>query len=135
MDLPSSGKYVLQASFWSLVEIIKYLVKIKVKLSQDIMGKLFQTFQSPYGLHKPPHRYCFTLPSSHEFCGQIFKNIFFFLDLPLQKLLLDKNCWFLLLSIKNYWIIPLFLISITFHSLPVNHSIMSSVGKEDLAFD
>ena len=77
-----------------------------LKLSSDIMSKLFQTFQSPHSLHKPPHPYCFTLPSSHEFCGQIFENIFFSLDLLVQKIFFDKNHWFQLLSPKNDWTIP-----------------------------
>ena len=111
------------------------LGKNHAKLFYDIMSKLFQTFQSPYSLHKPPHPYCFTIPSSHEFCGQIFENIFFSLDLLVQKLFFDKNHWFQLLSTKNDWIVSLFLISITLHSLSVNHSIMSSVGEEALAFD
>ena len=111
------------------------LGKNHAKLFYDIMNKLFQTFQSPYSLHKPPHPYCFTLPSSHEFCGQIFENIFFSLDLLVQKLFFDKNHWFQLLSTKNDWLVSLFLISITLHSLSVNHSIMSSVGEEALAFD
>ena len=111
------------------------LGKNHAKLFYDIMNKLFQTFQSSYSLHKPPHPYCFTLPSSHEFCGQIFENIFFSLDLLVQKLFFDKNHWFQLLSTKNDWIVSLFLISITLHSLSVNHSIMSSVGEEALAFD
>ena len=91
------------------------LGKNHAKLFYDIMNKLFQTFQSPYSLHKPPHPYCFTLPSSHEFCGQIFENIFFSLDLLVQKLFFDKNHWFQLLSTKNDWIVSLFLISITLH--------------------
>ena len=106
-----------------------------LKLSSGIMSKLFQTFQSPHSLHKPPHPYCFTLPSSHVFCGQIFENIFFSLDFLVQKLFFDKNHWFQLLSTKNDWIISLFLISITLRSLSVNHFIMSSVGEEALAFD
>ena len=125
MDFPLYGKYILQTSFWSLIKIIKCLVKIMLKLSSDIMSKLFLTFQSPHSLHKPPHPYCFTLPSSHEFCGQIFENIFFSLDLLVQKLFFDKNHWFQLLSTKNDWIISLFLISITLHSLSVNPAISS----------
>ena len=97
------------------------LGKNHAKLFYDIMNKLFQTFQSPYSLHKPPHPYCFTLPSSHEFCGQIFENIFFSLDLLVQKLFFDKNHWFQLLSTKNDWIVSLFLISITLHSQPFYH--------------
>ena len=109
------------------------------------MSKLCQTFQSPYSLRKTPC--CFTLAtylllSLSEFCGQIFENIFFFLDLIVQKIFFDKNHCFQLLSTKNDWIISLFLISFTLHSLSVSHSIMSSVckkkkkkKKQSLAFD
>ena len=99
------------------------------------MSKLFQTFQSPYSLYKPPHPYCFKLPPFHEFWGQILENIFFLLDLLVQKLFVDKNHWFQLLSSKNNWMISLFLITITLYSLSVNHPIIPSVGKEALSFD
>ena len=89
------------------------------------MSKLFQIFQLPYSLYNHPHPYCFTLPSSHEFFGQIFENIFFLLDLLVRKLFFDKNHWFQLLSSKKDLIFSLFLISVTLHSLSVNHSIMS----------
>ena len=71
------------------------------------MSKFCQTFQSPYSLYKPP--YCFHIAffSLSEFCGQIFGNIFFFLDLLVQKIYFDKNHWFQLLSTKNEWIISL----------------------------
>ena len=94
---------------------MNFLVKIKLKLPWDIMSKR-QTFQSSYSLRKPPHPYCFTLLSSYEFCGQVFKKIFFFLDLLVQKLFFDKNHWFQLLSTNSDWIISLLLISITLHS-------------------
>ena len=89
------------------------------------MSKLFQIFQLPYSLYNHPYPYCFTLPSSHEFFGQIFENIFFLLDLLVRKLFFDKNHWFQLLSSKKDLIFSLFLISVTLHSLSVNHSIMS----------
>ena len=59
-------------------------------------------------------------------CGQISENIFFFLNLLMQKIFFDKNHWFQLLSTKNNWIISLFLISITLQRLSLGHSIMSS---------
>ena len=65
-----------------------------------------------------------------EFWSQISENIFF-LDLLVQKVFFDKNHWFQLPSTKNEWIISLFLISITLHSLSVSHSIMSSVCKKE----
>ena len=89
------------------------------------MSKL-QTFQSFYSLHKPPHPYWFPLLSSYAFCGQIFENIFFFLDLLVQKLFFDKNHWFQLLSNNNNWIISLLLISVTLHSLSASLSTIPS---------
>ena len=64
-----------------------------------------------------------------DFCGQIFKNIFFFLDLIVQKLFFNKSHWFQLLSMKNEWIILLFLILVTLYNLSLNHSIMSPVDE------
>ena len=83
-------------------------------------------------LRKPPC--CFTLPTFAPVsfdcdlcdCGQISENIFFFLNLLMQKIFFYKNQWFQLLSIKNNWIISLFLISIILHSLSLGHFIMSS---------
>ena len=95
------------------------------------MSKLCQIFQSPY---KPSQAFMpfrtTHLPLS-EFCdpcdcGQISENIFFFLNLLMQKIFFDKNHWFQLLSTKNNWIISLFLISITLQRLSLGHSIMSS---------
>ena len=100
------------------------------------MSKLCQTFQSPYTLQKPPR--CFTLfsfLSLSEFCGQIFENILFFLDLLVRKIFFRKNDWFQLLSTKNDWIISLFLISVTLHSLSVGHSIMYFVLKKTQGLD
>ena len=57
---------------------------------------------------------------------KISENIFFFLNLLMQKIFFEKNHWFQLLSTKNVWIVSLFLISITLHCLTLNHSIMSS---------
>ena len=104
---------------------MKSLVKVKLNLPWDIMSKL-QTFQSFCSLHKPPHPYWFPLLSSYAFCGQIFENIFFFLDLLVQKLFFDKNHWFQLLSTNNNWIISLLLISVTLHSLSASLSTISS---------
>ena len=102
----------LQARFWSLIKIIKYLAKIKLKLSSDIMSKLFNhliAFTSVH-MHCPC---CFTLPSSHEFFGQIFEKIFFFLDLLVQKLFFDKSHWFQLISDQNDHLIVINLAYIT----------------------
>ena len=46
-----------------------------------------------------------TFLSLSEFCGEIFENIFFILDLLVQKIFFDKNHWFQLPSTKNDWII------------------------------
>ena len=105
--------------------------KIILTYYEQTFSNISITFQP----HKATHPYCFTLPSCHEFCGQIFENIFFFLDLLLQKLFFDKNQRFQILSTKTDWIISLFLISITLHSLSVNHSTLPSVGNKALAFD
>ena len=114
--------------------LVKNRAKIILRYHEQTFWNLSIT-NHLISLHKSPHPYCFTRPSSHESCGQMFKNIFFSLDLLLQKLFYDKNHWFQLLSTKNYEIISLLLISITLHSLSVNHSIVSSVGEEALAFD
>ena len=113
-----------------MIKIIKCLVKIKLKFSISWANfvKLFNHLKS---LHKPPC--CFTLStflSVREFfdpcdCGQISENIFFFLNLLVKKIFFDKDHWFQLLSTKNDWIISLFLISITLHSLSLGHSIFS----------
>ena len=70
------------------------------------------------------------LLSLSEFCGQIFENIFFFLDFLFQKIFFDRNHRFQLFSTKNDRIISFFLIPITLPSLSVSHSIMSSVCKK-----
>ena len=87
--------------------------------------KFFILLEAFTSLHTVSHY----LPLS-EFCGQISENVFFFLDLIVQKRFFYKNHWFQPLSTKNDWVISLFLISITLHSLAINHSIMSSVRKE-----
>ena len=69
-----------------------------------------------------------------SFVVKSLKTSFFF-DLLVQKLFFDKNHWFQLFSTKNDWIIALFLISITLHSLSFNDLIMSSDGEEALYFD
>ena len=70
------------------------------------------------------------LSLSFEFCGQIFENIFFFLDLLVQQIFFHKNHWSQLFSTKNNSIISLSLISITLHSLSASHSIIPSVCKK-----
>ena len=65
-----------------------------------------------------------------SFVCRIYENVFFFSHLLVQKLFFDKSHCFQLLSIKIDWIMSLFLISVTLHSLFLNHSIMISVGKE-----
>ena len=104
------------------------------------MSELCQTFQSPYSLQKPP--FCFTLPSltftdlslsQWDFCGQILENIFFFLNLLVQKIFFDKNpnfSWFQLLSTKDDCIISLCLISVALQSLSFSHFITSSVWNK-----
>ena len=73
--------------------------------------------------------------SLNEFCGQIFENVLFFLDFLVYKIFFDKNHWFQLLTTKNDWFMLLFLISITLHSLSINHFIMYSVcNKTSLGF-
>ena len=105
------------------------------------MGKLCQTFQSPY---KPLqasmlfHATCLPLSEfcDHCDCGPISKNIFLFLNLLMQKILFNKKHWFQLLSTKNDWIISLFLISIILISLLAIPSSLLSVGKKQpLTFD
>ena len=78
------------------------------------MSKSCQTFNHLIAfirLHDTVSHY---LPLS-EFCGQISENIFFFLDLLVQKIFFDKNHWFQLFSTNNDWIISLFLISQPFY--------------------
>ena len=108
------------------------------------MSKLFQTFQSPFKLSQASMLFHTTYLPLSEFdcdpcdCGQISENIFFFLNLLMQKIFFDKNHCFQLLSTKNNWIISLFLISVTLHSLPFGDSIMSSFcwqKKQSLTFD
>ena len=89
------------------------------------MRKLCKIFLLPSSLHTVSHY----LPLS-EFCGPISENIFFILELIVQKLFFDKNYWFQPLSTKNDWIISLFLMSVTLHSLSLNHSLMVCVGEE-----
>ena len=102
----------LQARFWSLIKIIKYLAKVKLKLSTDIMSKLFSHLIAFTSLHMRCS-FCFTLPSSHEFFGQIFEKIFFFLDLLVQKLFFEKSHWFQLISDQNDHLIVINLAYIT----------------------
>ena len=76
------------------------------------MNKIYQTFQSPYSLHKPP--YYFTLPFPQWVCSQISKNIFFLVGSSCAETsVFEIKGWFQLLSTKNGWSLPLFLISIT----------------------
>ena len=63
-------------------------------------------------------------------CGQIFENMFYFLDLLEQKLFFEKNHWFQLLSTKNDWSISLVLISITLRiSQPFHHVCCWRINK------
>ena len=95
------------------------------------MRKLCQTFQSPYSLHKPP--YCFTLPYFLSVCFAVKSSkpssfFWIFLCKNSSSTKTTDSRYFLL---KTTW--PshsLFLISIILHSLSLNHSIKSSVGKE-----
>ena len=95
------------------------------------MRKLCQTFQSPYSLHKPP--YCFTLPCFLSVCFAVKSSkpssfFWIFLCKNSSSTKTTDSRYFLL---KATW--PshsLFLISVTLHSLSLNHSIKSSVGKE-----
>ena len=73
------------------------------------MSKLCQISQSPFNVGKSSQAtmlfYTTYLPLS-EFCdpcdcGQISENIFFFLNFLMQKIFLDRNHWFQLLSTKN----------------------------------
>ena len=97
-----------------MIKIIKCLAKVKLKLSEDIMNKIYQTFQSPYSLRKPP--YYFTLPFPQWACCQISKNIFFLAGSSCAETsIFEIKGWFQLLSTKNGWSLPLFLISVTLH--------------------
>ena len=120
----------------NLIKIIKYSVKIKLNFFKDIMNKLCEIFQSPFKPSQASILFHTTfLPLSKFFelchCGQISENIFFYLNLLMQKIFFDKIHWFQLLSTKKDWIILLFLISITVHSLlSVIPSCLLSVGKK-----
>ena len=64
------------------------------------MSKLYQTFQSPYSLHKPPYTILFHTSYLPQWvCCQISENIFFFLNLLVQKLFFDN-------SSLTLWLIP-----------------------------
>ena len=89
-----------------MIKTVINQAKILLKYYQQTLSN----FQSPYSLHKSP--YCFTLPFSQWVLCSNLQNIFFFLDLLLQKLFLDKNHWFPL-STKNDLINSLLLISFT----------------------
>ena len=93
------------------------------------MSKLCQIFQSPYKPSQASMLFHTTYLPLSELCdpygcGQISENIFFFLNLLMQKIFFDKNHWFQLLSTKNEH--SLFLISVALHSLSLSHFIMSS---------
>ena len=73
------------------------------------MSKLCKTFQSPYNRGRPLQAsmlfHTTYLPLS-DFCGpfdcgEISGNIFFLLNLLMEKSLFDKNHWFQLRSTKN----------------------------------
>ena len=90
------------------------------------MSKLCLTFDSLYKSTQAFMLFRNYLPSSQWVlwclwsCGQISEDIFFFLNPLMQKNFFDKSCWFQLLSTKYNWI------SITFRSLSLGHSIISS---------
>ena len=93
------------------------------------MSKLCQTFQSPYSLHKPPQTILFHtyLP---RVCGQISKNIFFFLDVLVEKLFLTKTTDSYSFILKKY----LSFVNLCRITLSLNHSIMyAAVGAKKLA--
>ena len=90
------------------------------------MSKLCLTFDSLYKSTQAFMLFRNYLPSSQWVlwclwsCGQISEDIFFFLNPLMQKNFFDKSFWFQLLSTKYNWI------SITFRSLSLGHSIISS---------
>ena len=90
------------------------------------MSKLCLTFDSLYKSTQAFMLFRNYLPSSQWVlwclwsCGQISEDIFFFLNPLMQKNFFDKSCWFQLLSTKYNWI------SVTFRSLSLGHSIISS---------
>ena len=81
------------------------------------MSKFYQTFQSPYGLCKPPQTIFFTLPSSvsARFWSKISENIFFRRNSSLTKT--TDSCSFL---IKRYLIV----VNLSHIILSANHSIV-----------
>ena len=92
------------------------------------MSKLCQTFQSSYSLHKPPSIILFHTYLPQWVCGQISENIFFFLDLLVQKLFFDKKQLIPApLYLKS---ISLLLASATLLYLSTIPSCMSAVGEE-----
>ena len=63
------------------------------------MSKLCQTFQSSHKPSQASMLFHITYLPLSEFCdpcdcGQISENIFFFLNLLMQKIFFDKNHWF-----------------------------------------
>ena len=90
----------------NLIKIIKYSVKIKLNFFKDIMNKLCEIFQSPYKPSQASILFHTTFLRLSEFfepcdCGQISENIFFYLNLLMQKIFFNKIHWFELLSTKN----------------------------------
>ena len=110
------------------------------------MNNFCKTFQSPCKPSQALMMFHITRFPLSEFChpcdcGQISENIFFFLNLIMQKIFFDKNHWFQFLSTKNDWIISLFLISIAIHSIilhisqPFHHVFFLLAKKQPLTFD
>ena len=106
--------------------IRKCLAKVKLKFFQDIMSKLYQTFQSPYSLHKPPYTILFHTSYLPQWvCCQISKNIFFSSESSSAETLfwqlffdsLTDSCSFLL---KKYLIV----VNHSNITLSLNHFIM-----------
>ena len=111
----------------------KCLAKVKLKFSQDIISKLYQTFQSPYSLHKTPKTISFhTSCVSQWVCCQISETIFFFLNLLLQKLFFDNSSLTPQLISAPYYFksISLLLITATLPYLSTILSCMSATGEE-----
>ena len=97
------------------------------------MSKLYQTFQSPYSLHKPPYTILFHTSYLPQWvCCQISENIFFFLNLLVQKLFFDNSSLTLQLISATFYLksISLLLITARLLYLSIISSCMSAAGEE-----
>ena len=97
------------------------------------MSKLYQTFQSPYSLHKPPYTILFHTSYLPQWvCCQISENIFFFLNLLVQKLFFDNSSLTLQLISATFYLksISLLLITARLLYLSTISSCMSAAGEE-----